>query len=542
MIATFSPLILFDMREVAQKSEATPVQEIQEPRVITKTAKRKVRRRKKKLFKSIRDQMEFYFSDANLRKDRYMNELVQKDKERYVDLEVFLTFHKIRALTADVKDIVGSIATSELLQMDEEHKRVRRCAELAAKPDVDECTLYVERLPLHSDHTWLKSVFSRHGQVVYVSLPRYRHNNRIKGFAFIEFATPEDVDRACQHFGYNDGNRKKPEVVVGASENDDKAALSGKVKEEKSDDYEPPPAKRRREGSTETSGYGVPSIDSKATGKEERGETTSDTESSDAGVDKAGNGDSGVEHSMPIPSKKKKMRKRKKKTQHAEAKVQHSLLVMPKCEWKRLRNKYLALQKATMAQIKRSLLLPPSEATPFSSPSHTFDSPARSATVDDTGTAVPNSENRERTEGGQANEELCKMEAQALALQYQPGVIVKMRTEKPVSNTSEFKSNIRQLANVAYVDVMEGDSVAYVRCADAEGAHQFIENQKESFCGSLSLLAGDEEKLYWDKINLDRETRRSQKTRQKKRGVEKVMAKAQKMMEKKNLHIRFDDL
>lgn len=531
------------MGEVAQESESTPVQEIQEPRVIAKAEKRKVRRRKKKLFKSIRDQMEFYFSDANLRKDRYMNELVQKDKERYVDLEVFLTFHKIRALTADVKDIGGAIATSELLQMDEERKRVRRCAELATKPDVDECTLYVERLPLHSDHTWLKSVFSRHGQVLYVSLPRYRHNNRIKGFAFIEFATPEDVDRACQHFGYHDGNRKKPEVVVKSTENDDKAVPSEEVKEEKSDDDEPPPAKRRREGGTETAGHGAPSKDAKVTEEGERVETTSDAESSDAEVDKFEIGDSGVEHPMSVPSKKKKkMRKRKKKTQHSDTKVQHSLLVMPKCEWKRLRNKYLALQKATMAQIKRSLLLPPSGSTPFSSPSHTFGSPAQSSTVDDADTAVPSSENRECTEGGQGNGELCEMEAQAPALQFQRGVIVKMLTEKPVSNTSEFKSNIRQLANVAYVDVMEGDSVAYVRCADAKGAQQFIENQKESFCGSLSLLAGDEEKSYWDKISLDRETRRSQKTRQKKRGVEKVMAKAQKMMEKKNLHIRFDDL
>lgn len=529
------------MGEVAQESDSTPAQEIQEPRVIAKTEKKKVRRRKKKLFKSIRDQMEFYFSDANLRKDRYMNELVQKDKEQYVDLEVFLTFHKIRALTADVRDIASAIATSELLQMDEERKRVRRCAELAAKPDVDECTLYVERLPLHSDHTWLKSIFSRHGQVVYVSLPRYRHNNRIKGFAFIEFATPEDVDRACQHFGYNDGSRKNPEVVVGSIETDDNAVHLEEVKEEKSDDDEHPPAKRRREGSTETAGHRAPSKDTKATGEGERVETASSAESSDAAVDKAENGGSGMEHSVPS-KKKKKMRKRKKKTQHSETKVQHSLLVMPKCEWKRLRNKYLALQKATMAEIKRSLLLPPSGGTPFSSPSHTFGSPTRPATVDCTDTAVPSSEDRDCTEGGQGNRNLCEMEAQAPALQFQPGVIVKMLTEKPVSNTSEFKSNIRQLANVAYVDVMEGDSVAYVRCADAEGSRQFIENQKESFCGSLSLLSGDEEKSYWSKINLDRETRRSQKTRQKKRGVEKVMAKAQKMMEKKNLHIRFDDL
>ncbi|XP_050052828.1 la-related protein 7 [Dermacentor andersoni] len=530
------------MGEVAQSSSATSLQESS----TSKSEKRKVRRRKKKLFKSIRDQMEFYFSDANLRKDRYMNELVMKDEEGYVDLEVFLTFHKIRSLTSDVKDIAGAIAASELLQMDEEHMRVRRCADLAAKTDVDECTLYVERLPLHADHAWLKGVFSRYGRVVYVSLPRYRHNNRIKGFAFIEFAAPEDVDRACQHFGYQDGSSKHSNVAAGPT------AVTDEVLEdkgEKSEDEDAPPVKRRREGSSETTGHVAFSVDIKADEDKEDVATTTDAENSDTGTAKGEfevPGGTGMERSMLVQAKKKKLRKRKKKTQYSESKEQQpSLLVMPKCEWKRLRNKYLALQKATMAQIKRSLLLPPSGCTPAPSPSYTLSSPVQASADSDMILTSQEDEAWEMSSDSKGNMELPNNMDTAQApptLQFQPGVIVKLVTEKPVSNTAEFKNKIRQLANVAYVDVMEGDSVAYVRCADPDGAYQFIENQKESFCGALSLLAGDEEKSYWEKINLDRETRRNQKTRQKKRGVEKVMAKAQKMMEKKNLHIRFDDL
>ncbi|XP_065307976.1 la-related protein 7 [Dermacentor albipictus] len=531
------------MGEVAQSSSGTSLQESS----TSKSEKRKVRRRKKKLFKSIRDQMEFYFSDANLRKDRYMNELVMKDDEGYVDLEVFLTFHKIRSLTSDVKDIAGAIAASELLQMDEEHMRVRRCADLTAKTDVDECTLYVERLPLHADHAWLKGVFSRYGRVVYVSLPRYRHNNRIKGFAFIEFAAPEDVDRACQHFGYQDGSSRHSNVAAGPT------AVADEVLEdkgEKSEDEDAPPAKRRREGSSETTGHVAFSVDIKADEDKEDVATTTDAESSDTGTAKGElevPGGTGMECSMLMQAKrKKKLRKRKKKTQHSESKEQQpSLLVMPKCEWKRLRNKYLALQKATMAQIKRSLLLPSSGCTPAPSPSYTLSSPVQASTDSDMILTSQEDEAWEMSSDSKGNTELPNNMDTAQApptLQFQPGVIVKLVTEKPVSNTAEFKNKIRQLANVAYVDVMEGDSVAYVRCADPDGAYQFIENQKESFCGALSLLAGDEEKSYWEKINLDRETRRNQKTRQKKRGVEKVMAKAQKMMEKKNLHIRFDDL
>lgn len=471
--------------------------------------------------------MEFYFSDANLRKDRYMSELVHKDEEGYVDLEVFLTFHKIQALTTDVKDIAAAISSSELLQMDGGLKRVRRRTALATKPDVDECTLYVERLPLHADHAWLQGVFSRHGQVLYVSLPRYRHNGRIKGFAFVEFASSDDMHRACQHFGYQDVNSKKPEgTSEPAAESTAESIASadeapaGRTSEVKVEDEGSPPAKRCRRGSTGTGGEAAPCEEAAAG-------SSGESDSSDAG-EAPEDGAADTQVSSGAAKKKKKARKRKKKPQqHSEAKEPHSLVVMPKCEWKRLRNKYLALQKATMAQIKRSLLLPPSGGTPMPSPSH----PSLLA-----------AEDMAEDAGGGCSAEPDDQGAPVPTLDFQPGVIIKLLTDKPVSNTTEFKNNIRQLADVAYVDVMEGDSVAYVRCANAEAASQFIERQKDSFCGSLSLLTGDEEKAYWDKITLDRETRRSHKTRQKKRGVEKVIAKAQKMMQKKNQHIRFDDL
>ncbi|XP_037269401.2 la related protein 7 [Rhipicephalus microplus] len=554
------------MGEVAQSGSTTP---LQDDCCSTKSEKRKVRRRKKKLFKSIRDQMEFYFSDANLRKDRYMNHLVLRDEEGYVDLEVFLTFHKIRFLTSDVRDIAGAIATSKLLQMDEEHRRVRRGSEFTAKVDVDECTLYVERLPLHADHAWLKGAFSRHGQVVYVSLPRYRHNNRIKGFAFIEYASPEDVDRACKHFGYQDGSSRHPDGATEHTAVTDKM-MKVEAKEEKSDDEDGPPAKRKRDESSEAAGRVAFFKEVKVDDENEDAVTATDAESSDTGTAKGELEVTGMEHSVSAQVKrKKKLRKRKKKTQHSESKEQKpSLLVMPKCEWKRLRNKYLALQKATMTEIKRSLLLPSSGYTPIPSPCYTLSSPVETSLTadsditpasregeawemssDDRGNkepsssgAEPSSSGMEPSSTGTGPSSTSETTQASQMLEFQPGVIVKLVTEKPVSNTAEFKNNIRQLANVAYVDVMEGDNVAYVRCADPEGACQFIENQKESFCGALFLLTGDEEKSYWEKINLDRETRRSQKTRQKKRGVEKVMAKAQKMMEKKNLHIHFDDL
>ena len=43
---------------------------------------KKVRRRKKTLYKNIRNQMEFYFSDANVTKDRFLGKLIQEDPSK----------------------------------------------------------------------------------------------------------------------------------------------------------------------------------------------------------------------------------------------------------------------------------------------------------------------------------------------------------------------------------------------------------------------------------------------------------------------------
>lgn len=41
-----------------------------------------IRRRKKQLYESIRERMEFYFSDANLQKDRFLSQLLKNDPRK----------------------------------------------------------------------------------------------------------------------------------------------------------------------------------------------------------------------------------------------------------------------------------------------------------------------------------------------------------------------------------------------------------------------------------------------------------------------------
>lgn len=55
-----------------------------------------------------------------------------------------------------------------------------------------------ECLPADVTHEWVQRVFSTCGNVVYVSLPRFRTTRDFKGFGFVEFSTPEEAQKACQ--------------------------------------------------------------------------------------------------------------------------------------------------------------------------------------------------------------------------------------------------------------------------------------------------------------------------------------------------------
>ncbi|GLV32280.1 La related protein 7 [Carabus blaptoides fortunei] len=142
--------------------------------------------------------MEFYFSDSNINKDRFLAQLIHADP--YVDLSIFLKFNKIRTLTTNIEDICKALRKSEKLQLSEDNLKVCRVTPIQEKTNQDECTIYVERVPAEVEHDWLKNIFSKFGTVDYVSIPKYKHNKMIKGFAFIEFSKPDEAQKVLEYF------------------------------------------------------------------------------------------------------------------------------------------------------------------------------------------------------------------------------------------------------------------------------------------------------------------------------------------------------
>ncbi|CAL1543264.1 unnamed protein product [Lymnaea stagnalis] len=161
------------------------------------------RRRMKSLFHSVVSLMEFYFSDANLLKDGYLKKLIDNSPDGYVDLSVFGNFNKLQALHKDGVSqhvLVRALRTSTLLQLNPEESHVKRLAPIPdiTQEEIDSKTVYVEDLPPHANHAWVRNIFSKCGCVVYISLPVYKTTKQIKEFAFVEFETAEEAAKACQ--------------------------------------------------------------------------------------------------------------------------------------------------------------------------------------------------------------------------------------------------------------------------------------------------------------------------------------------------------
>lgn len=80
-----------------------------------------------KLEASIIRQLEYYFGDANLARDKFLLEQISKD-EGWVSLDVLLTFKRLKSLSEDKKVIVDAIEKSDegLIEISEDREKLRR--------------------------------------------------------------------------------------------------------------------------------------------------------------------------------------------------------------------------------------------------------------------------------------------------------------------------------------------------------------------------------------------------------------------------------
>merc|ERR1712186_55684 len=83
-------------------------------------------------------QVEFYFSDANITKDKFILKHVKRNKEGFVSLKLISSFKRVKHLTKDWRQVAVAIERkSKKLEVNDLKTKVRR---LDALPEYDETT------------------------------------------------------------------------------------------------------------------------------------------------------------------------------------------------------------------------------------------------------------------------------------------------------------------------------------------------------------------------------------------------------------------
>ncbi|XP_021201282.3 la-related protein 7 [Helicoverpa armigera] len=457
--------------------------------------RKRIRHRKKQLYENILKQMEFYFSDANLTKDRFLGDLVKKDP--YVPLELFLKFNKVRSLTQDVNDIAKAMKNSTLLDLSEDRLKVKR--KTAVLPyDADSRTVYVESIPVTASREWLERVFSDYGHVAYISLPKFKNSQKIKGFAFIEFNRPEDAQKCINTFtkmGCKLPTCMPPEdlssIKMFSVDEPNEDIPEKKIEEE----YEPPKKKKKKDKKTPQKGLEL-KLGSESD-SEKRVDTPTEETKSIASVttpteenklldleskDELTSHDEGKETGDSDTPRKKKSRKRTAK-ERSKAKNNLSkneaprgalwgLQVLSKSEWKALRNKYLNLQRKYMKEMKMNIHNKKHQYSSIPAP------------------AAPSVEVEPGLPSGQAD-----APKGIASIEKVPGLFVKEILPEPCLDVRLTKRTIRSNIHALHVDVKEGQTEAIIRFDTPKAAEEYCANT----ANHARILSGPEEQEQWSR-------------------------------------------
>ncbi|XP_021504425.1 la-related protein 7 isoform X2 [Meriones unguiculatus] len=556
---------------------------------------KKKRSRVKQVLADIAKQVDFWFGDANLHKDRFLREQIEKSRDGYVDISLLVSFNKMKKLTTDGKLIARALKSSSVVELDLEGTRIRRKKPLGERPkDEEERTVYVELLPKNVTHSWIERVFGKCGNVVYISIPHYKSSGDPKGFAFVEFETkeqaakaieflnnpPEEAPRKPGIFPKTVKNKPIPSLRV-AEEKKKKKKKKGRIKKEDSvqakelavdtssmavckakrprtasegseaETPEPPkpPAKKKKKRDKAESSI----LPEGRAGKRER----SSAEDEDclapkpkvrkrAQKDVAGEAASEVskesrdlefcsteeeketgERKDDSLLKVKRKHKKKHKERHKMGEEVIPLRVLSKTEWMDLKKEYLALQKASMASLKKTI------------------SQIKLESEMETDCRAPKS----GVENGKGSHPECSAQEKVTAQgpQFVTGVIVKIVSTEPLPGRKQVRDILATISEVVYVDLLEGDTECHARFKTPEDAQAVMNAQAEirkKHSWSLEVLSGDHEQRYWQKILVDRQAKLNQ-PREKKRGTEKLINKAEKIRlaktQQASQHIRFSE-
>ncbi|XP_072539057.1 lupus La protein [Salminus brasiliensis] len=154
------------------------------------------------LEKKVADQIEYYFGDHNLPRDKFLKEQMQLD-DGWINLETMLKFNRLKSLTSDAAVIIKSLQKSKtgLLEISEDQTKIRRCPSKPLpehdeeyKDTVKHKSIYMKGFPLDTTLDEIKEWLADKGTVENIQM-RKGPQKTFKGSIFAVFES-EDAAKA----------------------------------------------------------------------------------------------------------------------------------------------------------------------------------------------------------------------------------------------------------------------------------------------------------------------------------------------------------
>jgi len=188
-------------------------------------------------------QIEYYFNDNNLKKDKFMQQEMEKETTSgplqpvqqvpwsgWIRLETLQTFPKLQKLTVDLQVIRDSIKRSNRLVLSEDGSKLRRTSSYQLKVNTpnkepkenkqrknDDKTLYLSYLPKDYDRNKVVELLSSIGVdssvIQRVDVP-YKTPDEIKGIAFVELNSKNDMTKALECWNSSKGDFAKTGIKM----------------------------------------------------------------------------------------------------------------------------------------------------------------------------------------------------------------------------------------------------------------------------------------------------------------------------------------
>lgn len=150
---------------------------------------------------AVRRQLEFYFSDSNLPRDKFLRAKTEENEQGYVNIETLLSFKRLQDLGASAANIAAAAASSTVIAVDESKKRIRRINPLPAVSLFNSRAVFAKGWTAGSEAPSiddLTELFSPSGRVLSVRVRRWIGEDgkkHFKGSVFVEMENPEAAQR-----------------------------------------------------------------------------------------------------------------------------------------------------------------------------------------------------------------------------------------------------------------------------------------------------------------------------------------------------------